>query len=217
MVNAPVYLDTATWPRRDAYEHFRRFDKPYFNVCTRVDAAPLKAALDGRGGFALALYHLALRLCHEQQPMRLRLEAGRVRVYDSVDGSTTVLREDGSFGYAPLPWNADFRRFAAAAEESIAAVRQHRLPFDPRVDETAVVHFTTLPWIHFTSFSHARNWGREDSVPKFAFGRADRDGVRLWVPMSVEVHHALLDGLHLGRYVQAFEAAMAQPQDWLGA
>jgi DNA polymerase-4 len=31
----------------------------------------------------------------------------------------------------------------------------------------------------------------------------------------VEVHHALMDGLHLGRYVQDVEAALLQPQRWL--
>jgi chloramphenicol O-acetyltransferase type A len=31
----------------------------------------------------------------------------------------------------------------------------------------------------------------------------------------VEVHHALMDGLHVGRYVQALEAAMAEPMAWL--
>ena len=37
-----------------------------------------------------------------------------------------------------------------------------------------------------------------------------------WMPPSVEVHHALMDGLHVGRYVQAFEAALAAPEAWLG-
>jgi chloramphenicol O-acetyltransferase type A len=53
-------------------------------------------------------------------------------------------------------------------------------------------------------------------VPKLAFGHIQADGARLWLPFSVEVHHALMDGLHVGRYVQAFEAALQQPEDWLG-
>ena len=38
----PTYLDLEAWPRRDAFEYFRRFDKPYFNVCMRIDVAPLQ-------------------------------------------------------------------------------------------------------------------------------------------------------------------------------
>jgi chloramphenicol O-acetyltransferase type A len=210
-------LDTTTWARRDAFEYFRHFDKPFFNVCVRLDVARLKAALAHQGGgLALACYFIALRLANQQEPFRLRLEGGQVRVHDVVHGSTTVLRaDDDSFGFADLAWCDDFARFAAQARPAIEAARTSRAAFEPELDDAARIHFTTLPWLHFTSFSHARNWGREDSVPKLAFGRAEADGGHLWMPMSVEVHHALMDGLHVGRFVQAFEAALASPQEWI--
>ena len=213
------YLDLAAWPRRDAFEYFRGFDKPYFNVCTRLDVARLKQAVADtrRGGLALAYHFIALRLANRIEPFRYRLDGGRVRVHGVVNGSTTVLREDGSFGFADLDHQADFATFAAQGAAAIAAARAGRRAFEPRPDDTARVHFTTLPWLHFTSFSHARNWGREDAVPKLAFGRIDVDGAHAWMPLSVEVHHALMDGLHVGQFVQGFEAALLDPIAWLGA
>jgi chloramphenicol O-acetyltransferase type A len=217
------YLDLSTWPRRDAFEFFRRFDKPFFNVCVRLDVAPLKAALASwpGAGLSLACYHVALRLANRHEPFRLRLEQDRVRVHGEVHGSTTVLRDDGeSFFFADLMHAADFAAFCAQATAAIDAARTRRAEFAPKPDESAVVYFTSLPWLHFTSFSHARQWARDgardDSIPRFAFGRAERDGSRLWLPMSVEVHHALMDGVHVGRFVQEFEAMVAEPDEWLG-
>ena len=212
------YIDTERWARRDAFEHFRGFDKPFFNVCVRLDVAPLRAALAATrgGGLGLGCYFVALTLVNRLEPFRLRLESGRVRIHDSVGGSTTVLRPDGeSLGFADFDPDPDFDRFCAKARASIDVVRAGAVPFDPRPDDQGRVHFTTLPWIHFSSFSHARNWGGEDSVPKFAFGRAESDGTRTWMPMSVEVHHALMDGVHVGRFVEAFEAMLADPAAWL--
>jgi chloramphenicol O-acetyltransferase type A len=209
------YLDFERWARRDTFDYFRGFDKPFFNVCVRLDAAPLRAALTARGGggLGLACYFVALRLANEHEAFRYRIEGERVRVHAAVDGSTTVLRDDGdSFGFADLDYVSDFDRFVERGRAAIETARRTHAPLDPRPDDTARIHFTTLPWLHFTSFSHARNWGREDSVPKFAFGRADSDGTRLWLPLSVEVHHALMDGLHVGRFVQDFE-----PAAWLPA
>lgn len=211
------HLDTDRWARRDAFEFFRSFDKPYFNVCTRVDVAPLKqvlAARPGAGGLSLAVYYLALRLANEQQPFRLRLEGGRVRVHPEVHASTTVLRDDDSFSFAYLEHAADFEAFVGPAARAIEAARVLGAPFAP-IKDSALLHFTTLPWVHFTSFSHARNWGREDSIPKLAFGRAEPDGERLWLPVSVEVHHALMDGVHVGRYLQAMESALREPLTWI--
>jgi len=212
-----TYLDTSRWPRRDAFEFFRGFDKPYFNVCVRLDVAALKAAVAERGvvSFTLAYHYLALRLANEQEPFRYRIENGRVQIHDVVHGGATVLRADDSFGFAYLDYDRDYARFASQGAAAMAQARSRHAAFEPRLDATNVIHTTTLPLIAFTSFSHARNWGREDSVPKLAFGRADRDGPHMWLPFSVEVHHALIDGLHVGRYVQAFEAALREPQRWL--
>ncbi len=220
MSTEPRYLDLAGWPRRQTFEYFARYDKPYFNACTRVDVAALRLALDEAGGersVVLACHYLALRLARRVEPLRYRLEQGRVRVHPSVDASTTVLRHDQSIGFARLRWADEWPAFARQARAVIDGVRSPQAAFTPLDEDTAVMHFTTLPWIHFTSFSHARNWGREDSIPKFAFGRFDSDGARLWMPLSVEVHHALMDGLHLGQFVQAFEAALREPGDWVGA
>ena len=212
---APVYLDVPHWPRRNAFEYFRDFDKPYFNVCVRLDVAALKATTSAAGAsFALACHFIALRLANQIEPFRYRLEGGRVRIYPQVHGSTTVLRDDQSFAFAFLEYDEPFSRFAAQGARSMASARDGGSAL--RVDEPAMLHFTTLPWLHFSSFSHARNWGREDSVPKFAFGRIEADGERRWMPMSVEVHHALMDGLHVGQYVQHFEAALREPLTWLG-
>jgi len=210
------FLNTDTWARREAFDYFRGFDKPYFSACVRLDAAPLKAAAAARGAsFTLASHFVALRLANLHEPLRYRLEGGRVRIHAAVHGSTTVLRDDESFGFAYLQHTPDFAAFCAQGGAAMTAARAHQRPLEPRVDEAALVHFTTLPWLHFTSFSHARNWGRDDAVPKIAFGRLQAEGERLWLPFSVEVHHALMDGLHLGRYVQALEAALADPAAWL--
>ena len=211
------FVDLAHWSRRDAFDYFRHFDKPYFNLCARVDAAPLKAAVKtlGIGSFSLAYHHLALRLANAIEPFRYRLRGDQVLILDALSGGATVLRDDESFGFAYLPPEPDYARFVAAAQPAIAAARRREAGFEPRLDDDALVHFTTLPWVHFSSFSHARNWGREDAVPKISFGRAEADGARLWLPVSVEVHHALMDGLHVGRYFQQMEAAMADPLPWL--
>ena len=210
-------LDLTLWPRRATFEFYRGFDQPFFSVCTRVDVAALKPALAQVefGSITLACHFVALQLANRMEPWRYRLAQDRVRVMATVHASTTVLRDDGSFGFACLQHASDYTRFAAPAAQALAAARTAEPAFEPRVGDAALLHFTTLPWLHFTSFSHARNWGREDSIPKLAFGRIETDGARAWLPLSVEVHHALMDGLHVGQFVQGFEAALRDPAAWL--
>jgi len=217
----PQELDLADWPRRQAFEFFRDFAKPHFSICTRIDVTALKPALAqaGVGTVTLACHFIALQLANRLAPFRYRLQQGRVMVMDVVHGSTTVLRADESFSFAYLPHADNFADFVATGAPAIAGTRAGEQGFDPRVGDAAQVHFTTLPWMHFTSFTHARDGAFEDSIPKLAFGRIDAEGpadaARRWMPLSVEVHHALMDGLHVGRFVQGFEAAMKHPLPWL--
>ncbi len=206
-------------PRRDAFVFYRRFTQPFFSVCVAVDVTALKPALReaGFGSITLATHFVALRLADRIEPWRARLDAsGEPWLYDTVHASTTVLRPDGSFGFATLMNTARFADFCTAGATALEAARRAEQAFLPLNDDLALIHCTTLPWLHFTQFSHARQVGGSDSCPKLAFGRIDTgaDGVAR-LPLAIDAHHALMDGRHVGEFVQGFESAMRAPRAWI--
>ncbi len=207
------YLDVTNWARRDVFEWFRGFDKPYFNICTRLDVTNLLAALRDRPGVSvmLAYHYFALRAANEIEPFRYRLRDGKVIIHDVVHGGTTVMLPNDNFTLAYFEYDADFETFIAGADRAVKEAQSGDGAFRPDTRDD-MIHCTTLPWISFTSFSHARNWKREDSVPKIAFGKFFKENNRTLLPFSVEVHHALMDGLHVGRYTTWLEEALANAE-----
>lgn len=210
------YLDVANWARRDVFEFFRGFDKPYFNICTRLDVTQLLAFLGSHSNVSvsLAYHYFALRVANENEPFRYRLREGKVLVHDVIHGGTTVLMPNETFTVAYFDYQKNFGKFISEAERAVKETQSGDGAFRPRARDD-MVHFTTLPWVSFTSFSHARNWGQEDSVPKIAFGKFTRENDRTLLPISVEVHHALMDGLHVGRYLTQLEQALTDPEAYL--
>ena len=210
------YLDVAAWARREVFEFYRGFDKPYFNICTRLDLTNLLSRLRERDkpNVSLAYHYFALRMANEIEPFRYRLREGKVVVHDIIHGGTTVLLPNGSFALAYFDYEQDFGKFVEEARRAVDQARSDGA-FLPRTDDDARVHFTTLPWVAFTSFSHARNWGLEDSVPKIAFGKFTHENERALLPFSVEVHHALVDGSDVGRYLARLEEALTKPEDYI--
>ncbi|HVQ39266.1 MAG TPA: CatA-like O-acetyltransferase [Pyrinomonadaceae bacterium] len=207
------YLDFTSWPRRELFEYFVGFDKPYFNICTQLDITNLLALLSDRRdvSVSLAYHYFALRAANEIEPFRYRLRDGRVFVHDVIHGGTTVMMPAENFSLAYFDYHANFETFITAAQHAVHDVLSGEGAFRPMPDDDRI-HFTTLPWVSFTSFSHARNWGREDSIPKIAFGKFVTQNQRTLLPFSVEVHHALMDGLHVGRYVSRLEELLATPE-----
>jgi chloramphenicol O-acetyltransferase type A len=214
----PQYLDLETWPRRDLFEFYRAFDKPYFNVCTRLDVTNLLSVLSARKhiSVSLAYHYFAMRTANEIEPFRYRLRDGKVVVHEVIHGGTTVLLPNESFGLAYFHYDPDFATFYEGASRAVAEAlgRDGGLKLEETDDDR--LHFTTIPWISFTSFSHARNWKREDSATKIGFGKFSEDDGRTWLPISVEVHHALMDGLHVGRFLEQMQEALLNPETYLG-
>lgn len=211
----PEYLDIERWHRRDLYDFFRNYQNPYFNVCTRIDITKLIEAVRERKdvGLSLAYHYFALRAANEIEPFHYRLEDDRIVIYEVINGGTTVLLPNETFTYAYFNYYQEFDRFMSEASASIEKVRaEGSLKPTMRYD---LIFFTTLPWISFTSFAHARTPGRGESVSRIAFGKFIKEGERTFLPISVEVHHALMDGLHVGRFMMRLEEMLADPTQWM--
>jgi chloramphenicol O-acetyltransferase type A len=214
----PKYLDTTNWARREVFEFFRKFDKPYFNICIQLNVTRLLALLHDRPevSVSLAYHYFALRAANEIEPFRYRLRDGKVIVHDVIHGGTTVLLPNENFTLAYFDYDENFEKFIGPAQQAMKDVLSGDGAFRPNPGDDRI-HFTALPWLSFTSFSHARNWQTEDSIPKIAFGKFVKENDRTLLPFSVEVHHALMDGLHVGRYVNRLQGALAEPETYLGS
>ena len=213
------FIDLTTWPRREVFEFFRHFDKPYFNVCLRLDVTTLLDELRRRAerpSVWLTYHYFALKAANEIEPFRYRLRDGKVLVHEVINGGTTLILPNETFTLVYFDHAESFTKFMEGATKAVEEIRNGDGAFRPKHEDDARIHCTTLPWLAFTSFSHARRWWhKEDSVPKISFGKFVQENGRTLMPFSVEVHHALMDGLHVGRYVERMEEMLAQPELYL--
>lgn len=207
----PRYLDLDSWSRCEHFRFFRPFARPFFNLCAPLDVGGAAAYAGGEGrSFFLTVLHCALRAANETEPFRYRLRGDRVLIHDVVHAGSTVLRDDDSFGFGYFDWEPDLERFTAAGRERLAAVKRSRdlVPSEGRDD---LIHTSVIPWVAFTSFEHARSADPDDSIPKIVFGKRHRADGGEKLPVSVSVHHALMDGLAVGRYFERLAGYLADP------
>lgn len=211
-------LNLDTWPRREHYEFFRNYDQPFFNVCAKLDVtSTLEFTREHQLSFFLSCLYLATRAANQIDEFRYRLRDGGVVVHDVIHMGSTILYDDReTFGFCYWDYDQGFQPFYQVAEPKFKEARAGKRPLDPADHRDDLIHFTTLPWIHFSSFSHARRLIPVDSVPKIVFGQ---HRTKKWVtemPVSVEVHHALMDGLHVGRWFEQFSSMLKEPEKVMG-
>jgi chloramphenicol O-acetyltransferase type A len=211
----PEFLNIETWSRRNQFRLFRDYDNPYFNVCADVDVTALLTYTRARKLSPFITYHyLSTKTANGIECFRYRFREGQVVIHDQVNASAIVLLADESFTFLVLPYTTDFAAFHANARSLIDATRSQPATFDARGAEDAIYH-SVVPWVSFTSISHARNARHTNGAPRVTFGKFhERDG-RVLMPLSVQVHHALMDGLHVGRFFERFEAYCSNPEQAL--
>ena len=62
-----------------------------------------------------------------------------------------------------------------------------------------------VPWVSFTSLQHAMSYHPHDSVPRISWGKFFNSGNKVMMPLSVQAHHALVDGRHMGSFFNLFQ------------
>jgi chloramphenicol O-acetyltransferase type A len=208
------YLDTATWSRRQHFEFFKDYHNPFFNICTNVEVTPLLDLTRSTENisFFIAYHFFSIKAANEVEPFRYRLRGDRILIHDRVHAGTTILLADENFTFAYFDYTEEFAVFQAHAKATIQSVKAGGVQLYQRAEQDDLIYHSVIPWATFTSISHARKGAREESVPKITFGKYREDGGRMMMPVSVEVHHALMDGLHVGRYFERLASCFSNPR-----
>jgi chloramphenicol O-acetyltransferase type A len=213
----PEYLDTEVWSRRHLFRLFKDYDDPFVNICADVDVTPLLAFARERGLSLFVTYHfLSTKTANELEPFRYRLRGERVVVHERVDAGAIVLLADDSFTFVYFDYEEEFESFHARARAAVERARAEPPPLDARAERDDLIYHSVIPWVSFTSISHARDARRQSGIPKVTFGKYRELGGRVLMPVSVEVHHALMDGLHIGRFFERLEGHFKDPRAALG-
>ncbi|RZM30596.1 MAG: chloramphenicol acetyltransferase [Pedobacter sp.] len=200
-------IDKTSWTRKEHFELFRNLDEPYFGVCINIECgeALFRCKTDG---FSFYLYciHNVLLATDMTAEFRLRIEGEQVYLYDHIHAGTTVPRANGTFGFARLPFKRNLNEFLISANDAIAEVKSRSDLIRPTGDD--LIRFSSIPWLAFTSLSHAHNTGNKESCPRITFGKITSSGNTSQIPMSVHVHHGLVDGIHLANFLDRFQQLM---------
>lgn len=208
-------IDMTTWPRRTLFEFFNALDYPHFSLCAPLDVSHFYLAVKAHGlPFTLAVVYVLARVANTMPCFRQRIHGHDVVEYEVIDPSMTLLGQDELFSFCTMPYQAEFARFAAQAQAAMERSRRSpSLSDDGRED---LFFMSSIPWVAFTNMTHPVHMRSVDSVPRFTWGKVSTVAGRQQMPLAVQVHHALMDGLHMGRFFEQIQAALDEPVTTLG-
>lgn len=198
-------IDLATWNRKEHFEFFSSFEEPFFGITTPIDMTiAYEKAKAMQIPFFVYYLHKTIAAVNQVENFRYRIEGKEVVLYDEIDASSTIMREDKTFGFSFMKFHSDVQVFTKIVETEIERIQVTSGLFTREFPEN-IIHFSAIPWINFTGLTHSRSFTLPDSCPKISWGKLIEENGKKIMSVAVTAHHGLVDGYHMGIFVEALQ------------
>jgi chloramphenicol O-acetyltransferase type A len=199
-------LDLDSWNRKEHFEFFSKMEEPFYGITSTIDCTKAyQKAKELQVPFFTYYLHKTLVAVNTIENFRYRIINEEIYIYNRIDASATIMREDKTFGFSLIEFNADIQKFAQITKKEMNRIQTTTGLFTREFTETNLIHFSAIPWINFTSLSHARSFTFPDSCPKISFGKLMDENGKKSLAISVFVHHVLVDGYHVGLFLEELQ------------
>lgn len=198
-------IDISSWNRKEHFEFFNTFEEPFFGITTQIDMTiAYEKSKKLQIPFFVYYLHKTIAAINQVENFRYRIEDNEVVLYDEIDASATIMRDDKTFGFSFMKFHSDIQDFAKIAQTEIERIQTTQGLFTREFPEN-IIHFSAVPWINFTGLTHSRKFTLKDSCPKVSYGKLMTDNGKQTMAMTVLAHHGLVDGYHMGLFVDALQ------------
>lgn len=201
----------SVWPRAEHFKFFLPFSQPYFNVVLDLEIKTLfDFAKTNQLSFTACYLYCLHQAIARYAPIRYRIVDEQPVEVENIALSTVFLKEDESFRFVPLKNQDGIKAFHQHYDQQ-KLLHLNKTLINPLFLDTAErveqAYISILPWFKFTGFKHAEHTPISSGIPKIVFGQYQQEqGI---MPISIEVHHALMDGLHISQFIDVFYQVIA--------
>lgn len=206
-------IDLNHYPRADVLRAFLTRQMPQFSTTCEVDVTRIKRGAEAADvPFFIAMSYAVSRAANEVPEFRQRMVDDVLYEFERIDPGYTVARDNDLFSFCDSVYFQDFAQYRAEAQARMDAVKNEP---DLSVGEKHHMFFiTSTPWFSFTAFTHPYD-PVYAFIPIITLGKLIVRGETLSMPVAVQVHHGVIDGLHVGRFYAGLARLSEQASDWL--
>lgn len=204
------WLDMERFPRREHFAYFSSLAYPYVGVTVNVDISALLRKIRGEKlPFFLSVCYCVTRAANSVPELRQRIKDGGIMEFDQCVASHTVALEDGTFCYCQLENIPDLYEYIREGKRAQEAAKQQASIAEEPEEALRKFFISTLPWLSQTALVQPTPFPA-DSNPRITWGKYFYQEGKALLPVSIQCHHALVDGIHIAAFYQSLDREVAE-------
>ncbi len=205
-------IDLEDWERKDHFQFFKDYESPQFSITANLNITEtLRYREKHNLPFFLTVLYCTLRSINEIEEFRTRCKKNKIILYEQVGvGFTYQFEKQKLYSNCIAEYFEDFRTFI---EETTNVINKEKvnptLKTENKRDD--LIYTSCLPWLSFTSFTNPYKNKSDDFIPRVVWGKCFEENDNIKIPISLQVHHAIVDGHHASEFYKKLQGFFDNP------
>lgn len=211
-------IDIEHWNRKPYFEHYLNTVRCTYSMTANIEITNLlyEIKLKKLKLYPIIIYIIATVVNNHKEFRTCFDKNGNLGYWDSMSPSYTIFHKDNeTFSSIWTEYDKNFAYFYSGYLDDIKNYGDI-MNFSPKLNEPAnTFPVSSIPWVQFTGFNlNVYNDGTY-LIPIFTMGKYFEQNNKMFIPMSIQVHHAVCDGYHISRFINEVQELALNLQTWL--
>ncbi len=202
-------IDFENWNRKEHFETYIKGVPCTYSVTGDVEITSLlnKVKENGYSFYGTVIYGIS-KIVNSHNEFKMNFDnEGNLGYFDTVYPSYTIFHKDSeTFSDIWTEYNNDFNKFYNNYSNDLNEYKDN-YKMSPKNNISNVFNISSIPWYSFKGFNLNLKNGYNYLPPIFTIGKYYELNKKVFMPLSLQVHHGVCDGFHVARFFNEF-------QDW---
>lgn len=211
-------IDINNWSRKPYFEHYLNSVRCTYSMTANIEITDLlhKTKLNNLKLYPTFIYILATVVNEHREFRTCFDENGNLGYWDTMNPSYTIFhKENETFSNIWTEYKKDFSCFYKSYLDDIKTYGNIMEFFSKTNEPTNTFPISSIPWVNFTGFNLNIYDDGKYLIPIFTMGKYFENNDKIFIPLSIQVHHAVCDGYHISRFFNEVQDLALNSQIWL--
>ncbi len=200
-------IDMQSFSRKNSYNHYFDTVPCTFSMTVNLDITNFFNVIksNNKKFFPITLYAIS-KIVNSHKEFRMDLyEEKNLVYYDFANPCYTVFHnETETITNIWTEYTDDLEMFIDRYNDDMLKYRKDFNNSKPMVGKN-YFNVSCMPWTSFTGFNLNLQKGYDHLLPIFTMGKYSSVENKIFLPLAVQVHHAVCDGFHLSRFINELQ------------
>ncbi|TKI47913.1 MULTISPECIES: type A chloramphenicol O-acetyltransferase [Lysinibacillus] len=211
-------INIDNWDRKPYFEHFLNHTTCTFSITANIDITQLLQQLRKKNiKFYPTFIYMVTRIINAHEEFRTCFdEQDRLGYWDELIPSFTIFHNDNkTFSNMWTEYSSDFDTFYQNYLEDMELYGAIKEMTSKKFQPKNTLPISSIPWVSFTGFNlNIINDGRY-LLPIITSGRYFEQENKIFLPLSLQVHHSVCDGYHSSIFLNELQQLADNFGEWL--